>query len=123
MNKRVFIASPPETVALRLQERFGGLTGTVTDAQKLAVPGATVTATNKQTGASRSTVTGADGTFLFPDLDPGRYAVTIELQGFQKNTIDDLHWMLLRFKSTPPPAFCRTPPHERRGVNARCALV
>ncbi|HVZ20308.1 MAG TPA: carboxypeptidase regulatory-like domain-containing protein, partial [Vicinamibacterales bacterium] len=75
---------------LSAQERFGGLTGTVVDASKLAVPGATVTITNKQTGASRSAVTGTDGTFMVPDLEPGRYSVTIELQGFQKVTIDDV---------------------------------
>ena len=42
------------------QERFGGLTGTVMDATKAAVPGATVTATNRETGASRVTVSGAE---------------------------------------------------------------
>jgi len=72
------------------QERFGGLTGTVIDSTKAAVPGATVTATNKATGATREVVTGADGTYRVPDLDPGRYSVTIELQGFQKVQLDDV---------------------------------
>ena len=44
------------------QERFGSLTGTVTDTTKAAVPGATVTATNKETGAQRVAVSDADGT-------------------------------------------------------------
>ena len=67
------------------QERFGGLTGTVMDASKAAVPGATVTATNKETGAQRVVVSGADGTYRVPDLDPGRYSVTIELQSFPES--------------------------------------
>src|SRR5437764_7227806 len=75
---------------LAAQERFGGLSGTVTDSMKLPVPGATVTATNKQTGVSRNVVTSADGTFRIPELDPGRYTVTVELQGFQKTTADDV---------------------------------
>src|SRR5436309_3073337 len=75
---------------LTAQERFGGLTGTVMDSMKLPVPGATVTATNKQTGVSRTAVTSAEGSFRIPDLDPGRYTVTVELQGFQKATADDV---------------------------------
>src|SRR5689334_10025372 len=74
---------------LTAQERFGGLSGTITDTQKLAVPGATVTATNNQTGASRTAVTSADGTYRIAELPPGRYTVTVELQGFQKVTVND----------------------------------
>src|SRR5262249_35088965 len=72
------------------QERFGGLAGTVTDSSKLPVPGATVTATNKETGATRTVVTGGDGTYNLPEIRPGRYTVAIELQGFQKVTADDV---------------------------------
>ena len=78
------------TTSLAAQERFGGLSGTVVDPQKLAVPGATVTATNKGTGVARTAVTTADGSFTILDLVPGRYAVTVELQGFQKATADDV---------------------------------
>src|SRR4051812_46488232 len=66
------------------QERFGGIAGSVTDQQQGALPGATVTATNNQTGAVRTTVTGSDGRFQLTDLEPGRYTVAIELQGFQR---------------------------------------
>ena len=41
-------------VTANAQERFGSLTGTVTDTTKPAVPGATLTATNKETGARAS---------------------------------------------------------------------
>jgi len=54
------------------QERFGGIAGSVTDQQQGALPGATVTATNNQTGAVRTTVTGSDGRFQLTDLEPGR---------------------------------------------------
>jgi hypothetical protein len=81
------------------QERFGSLTGTVTDTTKAAVPGATVTATNKATGAARVAVTGADGTYRVPDLDPGRYSVTIELQSFQRVVADDVIVLLGRTMS------------------------
>ncbi len=74
---------------LAAQERFGGLTGTVTDASRLPVPGAAVTATNNQTGSVRTAVTGTDGTYRIAELTPGRYTVTIELQGFQKVSVND----------------------------------
>ncbi len=41
-------------------------------------------------------VSGADGTYRVPDLDPGRYSITIELQGFQKVVVDDLIVLLGR---------------------------
>ena len=43
------------------------------------LPGATVTATNRETGAQRVVVSGADGTYRVPDLDPGRYSIAFEL--------------------------------------------
>src|SRR4051812_35102891 len=83
------------------QERFGGLAGTVTDPQQGAIPGATITATNKQTGAVRTTVSGSDGTFQLTDLEPGRYNVTVELQGFQKLQADDVLILLGRNSDFP----------------------
>src|SRR5688500_432112 len=78
------------------QERFGGVTGTVTDATKAALPGATVTATNAETGAQRVVVSSADGSYRVPDLDPGRYSVTFELDTFQKMVMNDVLVLLGR---------------------------
>ena len=76
--------------AVTAQERFGGLAGIVTDASQAPVPGATITITNKQTGATRTAVSGPDGGYRISDLEPGRYAVAVELQGFQKIEVDDV---------------------------------
>jgi hypothetical protein len=81
---------------LGAQEQFGGLSGTVTDTSKAAVPGATVTATNTVSGAPRTAVTGSDGKYLIPNLTPGRYTVDVELQGFQKLTASDILVLLGR---------------------------
>src|SRR5262245_57951102 len=76
------------------QERFGGIAGIVTDSSQAPVPGVTITATNKQTGAQKVAVTGTDGGYRISDLDPGRYTVTVELQGFQKVQADDVLGLL-----------------------------
>ena len=85
-------ASLPSTA----QERFGGIAGAITDPSAAALPGATITATNKASGAVRTTVSGTDGTFALRDLEPGRYAVAVELQGFQKLEADDVLVLLGR---------------------------
>ena len=54
------------------QERFGSLTGIVTDQQGQPVPGATVTATSAVTNEARSFVTDAEGRYVASDLNPGR---------------------------------------------------
>jgi hypothetical protein len=82
-----FIAGVP---AAQAQERFGGLTGVVTDTSRAPIPGVTVSATNVQTGAVRTAVSGSDGVFRFPDLDPGRYNVMVELQGFQRASLENV---------------------------------
>jgi hypothetical protein len=78
------------------QERFGGLTGSVTDESGGVLPGTTVNITNKVTGQVRSVVTGSDGRYAVLDLDPGRYAVRIELTGFTSLQADDLTILLGR---------------------------
>lgn len=72
------------------QERFGGLTGIVTDTSGAVLPGTTVTITNKTSGAVRTVVTSGDGLYLVQDLDPGRYAVVVELSGFAKAEIPEV---------------------------------
>ena len=65
------------------QSPLGRLAGTVFDASNAVLPGATVTATNEQTGQPQTVVTSATGAFLFPQLQPGTYKVAVELSGFK----------------------------------------
>ena len=66
---------------LAAQETTGKIQGRVVDAQGLAVPGATVTATGVQ--GSKNTVTDGDGRYTIPFLTPGVYSVRAELSGFK----------------------------------------
>ncbi len=58
--------------------------GIVTDDSGAAVPGATVTARNVNTGVARTVVTIADGHYRIPVLPPGQYEFTVELPGFSR---------------------------------------
>src|SRR4026208_537438 len=62
----------------------GQISGTIKDAQGGVVPGVTVVVTNTQTQIARNTVTDSSGFYTVPNLAPGRYDVSAELQGFKK---------------------------------------
>jgi hypothetical protein len=67
----------------RAQTFRGAILGTVTDATGAAVPGATVTVRNVDTGLLRTTETQGDGGYRVPELPIGTYDVTVEKTGFQ----------------------------------------
>ncbi|MEK6374346.1 MAG: TonB-dependent receptor [Acidobacteriota bacterium] len=58
------------------------LKGRVTDEGGGALPGVTVTVSKPDTGFSRSTVTGADGSYFFPSIPAGTYNINADLSGF-----------------------------------------
>lgn len=72
----------------------GRLTGTVTDAQGAVLPGVTVTATSPALIGNRSTVTEADGKYLFPALPSGSYKLTFDLQGFRQTVRENIQVVL-----------------------------
>src|SRR4030081_36732 len=66
---------------------FAGVTasisGTVRDASGAAIAGATVTATNTDTGIAQNEKTNSAGFYSFPSLPPGRYEVGVQEAGFK----------------------------------------
>jgi Carboxypeptidase regulatory-like domain/TonB dependent receptor len=60
----------------------GSLSGTVKDKTGAVVSGATVTATNKSTGLTRSATTGDDGNYRIDLLPAGRYDVKVSAGNF-----------------------------------------
>jgi hypothetical protein len=61
----------------------GSIQGTVLDASNLAVPGATVTATNAATGIPTTRQTTEAGVYALTPLQPGEYRLTVSLDGFE----------------------------------------
>ena len=76
--------------ATQAQTAGANLIGRVQDKEGTALPGVTVTATQKDTGLTRTTVTESDGTFRLPSVPIGLYTVTVELNGFATVTIDEV---------------------------------
>ena len=66
------------------QRSTATIRGTVRDATQAVLPGATVTATNEETGFVRSSPTNTSGVYSLPDLPIGRYKVEAEMAGFKK---------------------------------------
>ena len=77
-----FFLSLPEA-ALGQSLTTGGVVGTVTDPSGAAVPNATVTLKNVDTGATQNATTNATGAYRFALLNPGHYSVSAGAQGFQ----------------------------------------
>ena len=67
----------------RAQGLTGQISGTVTDSGGGVLPGASVVIKNAGTSSTRETVTGTDGSFVFPDLLAGRYDITVTVSGFK----------------------------------------
>ena len=78
------------SAALFGQAGSGTISGSVLDPTGAAVAGATVVAQNEATGFRRESAVTASGEFALIGLQPGEYAVTIEMQGFKKSTTKDL---------------------------------
>ncbi|HOQ47316.1 MAG TPA: carboxypeptidase regulatory-like domain-containing protein [Bryobacteraceae bacterium] len=81
-------------VALHAQERFGELSGVVTDSSSAVVPDVVVTVKNKGTGRVFTTRTGAAGSYIAPGLEPGHYSVVFEATGFQKYEVADVNLLV-----------------------------
>ena len=72
----------PTTTAA--QTLYGSITGTITDSSGAAVPGATVTITNEETGLELSGVTDEAGLYTIRNVPGGTYTMKASLQGFKE---------------------------------------
>jgi len=76
------------------QSSQGRLTGVVTDAQGAVLPGVTVTATSPSLLGNQTSVTEADGKYLFASLPTGTYKLTFDLQGFKQSVRENIQIVL-----------------------------
>jgi Carboxypeptidase regulatory-like domain len=67
----------------------GSVAGTVTDPQGAAVAAAAVTITDKATSISRTSATNENGHYIFVDVNPGTYNISVNKTGFRVSKIVD----------------------------------
>jgi hypothetical protein len=60
------------------------INGSIKDSSGLAIPGAAIKATQTATGVVRTTISGADGGYVIPNLPIGPYLVEVTKEGFSK---------------------------------------
>jgi hypothetical protein len=65
----------------------GAISGTVTDASGAVLPDVTVNLKSTEKGFTNSTKTNAQGSYQFPLLEPGTYAIAISATGFKTSTL------------------------------------
>jgi hypothetical protein len=73
------------------QQISGSIFGLVKDSQQAAIASAKVTLTNPQQGTSREAQTGVDGAFVFTQVQPGTYEISVEASGFKKFTQKEIN--------------------------------
>jgi hypothetical protein len=70
-------------LALHAQTPLGTVTGVATDPSGSAIPGASITLTNNDTGVKRPGSTNDSGVYSFPNLQPGTYRLAADAKGFR----------------------------------------
>ncbi|MGA8939621.1 MAG: carboxypeptidase-like regulatory domain-containing protein, partial [Acidobacteriaceae bacterium] len=78
----VCIATVSSVVLLAQSETSSAISGTVTDSSGALIPNVAVTATETNTKAVRAGRTDAEGHYLFSQVNPGTYQVSVKVSGF-----------------------------------------
>src|SRR6185369_4363960 len=79
---------------LAFSQSVTSLRGRVTDPSHAVVLGAHVTLISTSTGATRAQDTGSDGGYEFPQLQPGKYSLRVNANGFQSVTREGLELLV-----------------------------
>src|SRR5256885_6400679 len=74
-------------VAVLAQLSTASLNGVVRDATGAVVPKASVTLHNSDTGVERNAVTNDSGTYVFSDINPGRYTLKVSAPSFSTKQV------------------------------------
>jgi hypothetical protein len=86
----VFALACGLAAAAEAQQGGSAIRGRVTDEQKGVLPGASIVITHQESGTSRETIAGPDGSYLIQGLVPGPYRISALLAGFRQLTQEDI---------------------------------
>ncbi|MBZ5602091.1 MAG: carboxypeptidase-like regulatory domain-containing protein [Acidobacteriia bacterium] len=90
-----------QPAAMAQSATSGAVVGTVSDQTGAVVPKAEVTLVNLDTNASQTQVTNDSGGYIFPNVTPGRYTLTVKMAGFRTATVANLSVEVNRTATTP----------------------
>jgi len=76
--------------ALGQARTSGQLSGTVVDASGAGVPGATLTLSRSATGFTQTVTANESGAYVFPDVQPGTYQLSVSAKGFAPKQYNDV---------------------------------
>jgi hypothetical protein len=82
----ILVFSLAASISTFAQSGRGTLAGAVKDSTGAVLQGAALTLKETSTGSVYKAVTGAQGFYTFPELQPGTYTLSIAVQGFESYT-------------------------------------
>ena len=83
----ISLAILASTTSVHGQTKGATVQGTITDATSALIPGVTVTATNRDTLKSSSTISDTNGKYAFSGLTEGDYVIAVVLKGFSPTEV------------------------------------
>lgn len=84
------MALMPMPKAFAQSATAGAVIGTVNDQSGAVIPKAEVQLTNVETNATQTQVSNETGNYVFPNVTPGNYKITVKMAGFKQATISSL---------------------------------
>ena len=81
-----FLLASSLAVTCLAQSDRGTITGTISDPATAVVPGAQVSAVNRENGSVFETVTTPTGNYTLPSLPAGMYDINVEMAGFKRHS-------------------------------------
>src|SRR6476620_706410 len=83
MTFRILVICLGSILIGKAQTVTGTFVGSISDTSRALMPGADIEFTDLQRGTVKKTVSGPDGTYTFPYMQPGQYKVHIAAPGFK----------------------------------------
>ena len=102
---RSFLICLAMAAAVWAQNIRGNIVGQVTDSSGSALAGATVSVLNQGTGILVNAAVDGSGNYTVPNLDAGRYTITVKKEGFRTIEVKDVE--LLASKPRGRTSRCR----------------